>query len=306
MRADMHSNLQAAGIMEADAGADERIKKQNQTAEVFKRLFKNKTAVIGMIVIAIFVIIAIIGPLIAPYDYAEMNTAIKNQTPSAEHWLGTDDMGRDILSRIIVGTRYTLILGIGACLIGLVIGIVLGCLAGFFGGWVEELIMRFCDVMQAIPGMLLAVVISSAMGNGLVNTMIALSIGRIPFVCRMLRAQFLNQRKLEYVEAAQAENCSRVTIMFKHILPNTVSPLIVSTTMGIGNTITMAASLSYLGLGVQPPTPEWGAMLSAAKSLIRHYPHELIFPGIAIAILVLALNFFGDGLRDAMDPKLKD
>ena len=302
MRADVHDRLQATGIMEAD----EPVKKQSQAGEVFKRLFKSKTAVIGLVLIIIFILIAIIGPFVAPYNYADYSPSIAHQTPTAEHWLGTDDMGRDIFSRLLVGTQYTLELGLGACIIGLIIGIILGCIAGFFGGWVEELIMRICDVMQAIPGMLLAVVISASLGNGLVNTMIALSIGRIPFVARMLRAQFLNQRKLEYVEAAQAENCSKATIMFKHILPNTVSPLIVATTMGIGNTITMAASLSYIGLGVQAPLPEWGAMLSAAKTYIRHYPHELLYPGIAIAILVLAMNLFGDGLRDAMDPKLKN
>lgn len=303
MRADMHDRLQASGLMEADK---DDAKKVSQIGEVFKRLFKSTTAIIGMVIIILLIIVAIVGDFVAPYNYAAMSASEKNQTPSAEHVLGTDDMGRDILSRLLVGTKWTLLLGIGACAIGLVIGIVIGCIAGFFGGWVEEIIMRLCDVMQAIPGMLLAVVISSALGNGLVNTMIALSIGRIPFICRMLRAQFLNQRKLEYVEAAQAENCSKITIMFKHILPNTISPLIVATTMGIGNTITMAASLSYIGLGVQAPTPEWGAMLSAAKTYIRHFPHELLYPGIAIAVLVLALNFFGDGLRDAMDPKLKN
>ena len=303
MRAEMHGRLQASGLMEADK---EEAKKQSQFLEVLKRLTKSKTAMIGLVIFLLLVIIAIIGPMIAPYNYTDMIMSEKNQTPSAAHLLGTDDMGRDILSRLLVGTRYTLGLGLGACIVGLIIGIILGCIAGFFGGWVEEVIMRLCDVMQAIPGMLLAVAISSALGNGLIYTIIALSIGRIPFVCRMLRAQFLNQRKLEYVEAAQAENCSKVTIMFKHILPNTVSPLIVATTMGVGNTITMAASLSYIGLGVQPPTPEWGAMLSAAKTLIRRYPHELLYPGLAIAILVLAMNLFGDGLRDAMDPKLKN
>lgn len=301
MRADMHKRLQTSGLMDADEA-----EKQSQVGEVMKRICKNRLALAGLIVFAIFVVIAIIGPWIAPYNYAEMSITDKNMVPSAEHIFGTDDMGRDILSRLLVGTRYTLALGLGACVIGLIVGIILGCVAGFFGGWVEELIMRLCDVMQAIPGMLLAVVISAAMGNGLINTIIALSIGRIPFVCRMLRAQFLNQRKLEYVEAAQAENCSKITIMFKHILPNTVSPLIVATTMGIGGTITLAASLSYIGLGIQAPTPEWGAMLSAAKALIRHYPHELLYPGLFIAILVLALNLFGDGLRDAMDPKLKN
>ena len=303
MQAEMHDRLKRSGLMEPDD--DGPIKKQSQFGEVFKRLCKNRLALVGMAIIALFVVISITADWIAPYPYAEYSVSIKNQTSSAEHLLGTDDMGRDILSRLLVGTRYSLGLGLGACVIGLIVGIVLGCVAGFFGGWVEELIMRVCDVMQAIPGMLLAVVISSAMGNGLFETMLSLSIGRIPFVCRMLRAQVLNQRKLEYVEAAQAENCSKATIMFKHILPNTVSPLIVATTMGIGNTITMAASLSYLGLGVQAPTPEWGAMLSAAKGLIRHYPHELLYPGLAIALLVLALNLFGDGLRDALDPKLK-
>ncbi len=301
MRAEMHDTLIANGIMDADEA-----KKQSQFLEVLKRLTRSKTAMIGLVIFILLVIIAIIGPMIAPYDYADMVVQDKNQTPSAEHLLGTDDVGRDILSRLLVGARYTLVLGLGACIVGLIIGIILGCIAGFFGGWVEEVIMRLCDVMQAIPGMLLAVAISSAFGNGLLYTIIALSIGRIPFVCRMLRAQFLNQRKLEYVEAAQAENCSKATIMFKHILPNTVSPLIVATTMGVGNTITMAASLSYIGLGVQPPEPEWGAMLSAAKGQIRRYPYQLLYPGLAIAILVLAMNLFGDGLRDAMDPKLKN
>lgn len=297
----MHDSLIANGIMDADEA-----KKQSQFLEVMKRLTKSKTAMIGLVIFILLVIIAIIGPAIAPYDYMEITAKDKNQAPSAEHILGTDDYGRDILSRLLVGARYTLVLGLGACIFGLLIGIILGCIAGFFGGWVEEVIMRLCDVMQAIPGMLLAVAISSAFGNGLWYTIIALSIGRIPFVCRMLRAQFLNQRKLEYVEAAQAENCSKATIMFKHILPNTVSPLIVATTMGVGNTITMAASLSYIGLGVQPPEAEWGAMLSAAKGQIRRYPYQLLYPGLAIAILVLAMNLFGDGLRDAMDPKLKN
>lgn len=303
MNADMHNRLQSIGVMESD---NEPVKKQSQFKAVMKRLSKNKLAVVGLIIFAIFIFIAVIAPLIAPYNYAEMSMSEKNQTPSAVHILGTDDMGCDILSRLLIGTRYSLGLGLGACVLGLFIGIILGCISGFFGGWVENLIMRFCDVMQAIPGMLLAVVISSALGNGLFNTMLALSIGRIPFVCRMLRAQFLSERKLEYVEAAQAENCSKLKIMFKHILPNTVSPLIVATTMGIGGTITMAASLSYIGLGVQAPTPEWGAMLSAAKAMIRHYPHEILFPGLCIAILVLSLNLFGDGLRDALDPKLKN
>jgi peptide/nickel transport system permease protein len=166
--------------------------------------------------------------------------------------------------------------------------------------------MRICDFMQAIPSILLAIVISAALGTGYLNTIIALGIGRTPFAIRMIRAQFLKQRNLEYVEAAQMVNCSKARIMFRHILPNTIAPVIVSTTMGIGGTIIMGASLSYIGLGVQPPVPEWGAMLSAARAFMRYYPYQLLFPGLCIALFVLSLNLFGDGLRDAMDPKLKN
>jgi len=235
-----------------------------------------------------------------------MDLKNKNLKPTATNLLGTDDFGRDILTRILYGTRWSLGLGLGAVLIGLVIGIIIGCIAGFFGGWVEEIIMRFCDLMQSIPGVLLAVVISMVLGSGFTNTIIALGIGRIPLSCRMIRAQFLGQRKLEYVEAAQATNCPKTKLMFVHILPNTISPLIVATTLGVGGTIMMAAGLSFINLGVRPPAPEWGAMITAARENIRYFPYQILYPGIAMAIFVLALNLFGDGLRDAMDPKLKN
>jgi len=285
---------------------EDAVKKQSQIKEILKRLCKNKLAVLGMVILLLYILVAVFAPLIIPYDFAEMNILEKNQGPSAQHWLGTDDFGRDIFSRILYGTRYSLGLGIGACALGLAIGVILGCIAGYFGGWVEELIMRFCDVFQAIPGTLLAIVISMLLGTGFVNTVIALGIGRITLNCRMVRAQFLSQRKLEYVEAAQATNCSKVKLMFVHILPNAISPLIVNTTMGIGGTIMMAAGLSFISLGVRPPLPEWGAMMSAAREFIRYYPYQLLFPGLAMAFLVLALNLFGDGLRDALDPKLKN
>lgn len=287
------------------AGAP-KIKKQGQFKETMQRLMKNKLAVAGMAMILIYILLAIFAPLLTPYNYAELNLSEKNQSMSSAHWCGTDDFGRDILTRLLYATRYSLGLGIGAVLIGLLVGVILGCLAGYYGGVVEEVIMRFCDVMQAIPGTLLAIAISMVLGSGFINTIIALGIGRIPINCRMIRAQFLSQRKLEYVEAAQATNCSKVNLMFRHILPNTISPLIVTTTMGVGGTIMMAAGLSFINLGVQAPTPEWGAMISAAREFIRNYPYQILFPGIFMAIFVLSLNLFGDGLRDALDPKLKD
>ncbi|MCD8255622.1 MAG: ABC transporter permease, partial [Oscillospiraceae bacterium] len=244
--------------------------------------------------------------ILTPYNFAEFSLVEKYQGMSWAHICGSDQYGRDIFSRLLYGTRYSLLLGLGAVVIGLALGIILGCVAGYFGGWVETLIMRGCDVVQSIPGMLLAVIISVSLGIGVMQTIVALGIGRIALCCRMIRAQFLSQRKLEYVEAAQATNCSKARLMFVHILPNTISPLIVSSTMGVGGTSMLAANLSFIGLGVQEPTPEWGAMLSGAQSLMRHYPYQVIIPGLFMAIFVLSLNLFGDGLRDALDPKLKN
>ncbi len=285
---------------------EDSLRKQSQVKEVMKRLFRDRLAVVGMVIFAIYVLIAIFAPILTPYNYAEFSLVEKNQGMSWAHICGTDQYGRDIFSRLLYGTRYSLLLGLGAVVIGLTLGIILGCIAGYFGGWVETLIMRGCDVVQSIPGMLLAVIISVSLGIGVMQTIVALGIGRIALCCRMIRAQFLSQRKLEYVEAAQATNCSKARLMFVHILPNTISPLIVSSTMGVGGTIMMAANLSFIGLGVQEPTPEWGAMLSGAQSLMRHYPYQVIIPGLFMAIFVLSLNLFGDGLRDALDPKLKN
>lgn len=285
---------------------EDSLRKQSQFKEVMSRLFRNKLAVVGMVIFALYIIIAIIGPLLTPYNYAAFDLANKNQGPSLEHLLGTDQYGRDMLTRLLYGTRFSIGLGLGAVGIGLFFGIIIGCVAGYFGGWVENLIMRCCDLMQAIPSMLLAVIISMALGTGFVETIIALGVGRIVLSCRLIRAQFLSQRKLEYVEAAQATNCSKVKLMFRHILPNTISPLIVSSTMGVGGTIMMAANLSFINLGVLEPTPEWGAMISSARNVMRYYPYQVLFPGLFMAFFVLSLNLFGDGLRDALDPKLKD
>jgi peptide/nickel transport system permease protein len=282
-----------------------RRKKEGQFSLVMKRLSKNKIAMTGLVIILILFLLAILSPWIMPYKYDAMNMLERFQGPSLQHLCGTDDMGRDIFSRLLYGARASLSLGFLATIISTFVGMVIGSIVGYFGGIVDTIIMRLVDILQAIPGILLAIAISACLGSGFMNTVIALSIGGIPMTVRLLRGSIMGVRKMEYLEAAQTINCSVPRTIIKHILPNSISPIIVSVTMGIGNTILMAASLSYIGLGVQPPTPEWGAMLSAARTYMRDYPHMVLFPGIAIALVVLSLNMLGDGLRDALDPKLK-
>lgn len=284
---------------------DVRYKKQSMFVQVMGRLAQNKVAMAGLIGIGIIVLACVFAPLVAPYDPKELNLLNDYAAPSWEHICGTDGMGRDIFSRLLYGGRYSLALGICASLFSAVCGIVIGSCAGYFGKRVDNIIMRICDVMQAIPGMLLSIVISTALGSGFFNTVLALSIGGIAGSTRMIRGQILSVRDSEYLDAARSINCSTTHIMFKQMLPNVISPVIVSTTMGVGGTIMGASGLSYIGLGIQPPTPEWGAMLSEGRNLIRQYPHLVIFPGICIALTILCINLFGDGLRDAIDPKLK-
>ena len=262
-------------------------------------------AMIGLVILLIEVLIAIFATQIAPYGYQEIDPTALRQAPSAKHWFGTDEIGRDIFSRVVVGTRYSLSMGIIATAISSVIGIVIGAVAGFAGGWTDNIIMRALDVIQSLPGMLLTIVMSAVLGSGYFNTILALSVGAIPGQARMLRANMLKQRKAEYIEAAYSINCSPARIIFTHLVPNSISANIVGMTMGVAHTIIQAASLSFIGLGVQPPTPDWGAMLSGARAFIRKSPHMVIFPGLAIAVTVLAVNMLGDGIRDALDPKLK-
>lgn len=280
-------------------------KKEGMWKQTFKRLARNPIAMAGLLIVVLLVIISFLAPLIAPYTETQMDLKAMNKPPSATHWFGTDSIGRDIFSRILYGGRYTLGLGFGACAISTIIGIVLGSFAGYFGGWVDNLVMRFCDIIQAIPGQLLCLIISATLGVGYINTIIALAIGGIARTVRLLRGSIFSVRKEEYLEAGQSINCSAWRIMFKHLLPNVLSPIIVSFSMGIGGTIMVAAGLSVLGLGVQPPTPEWGAMLADGRSLMRNYPYQVIFPGLMIFIAVIGFNLLGDGLRDALDPKLK-
>lgn len=281
-------------------------KRQTEFARVMKQLRKNKVAMFGLAVLVVELVLAVLSPWIIPYDYTAMDMMNCFSGPSASHFFGCDDMGRDIFSRVLYGGRFSISIGIIAVSISTAFGICIGSIAGFFGGQVDNIIMRLLDVIQAIPGMLLMIVISAVLGPGFFNTIIAMSVGSIPGMARMLRAQMMKERDNEYIEAAQSINCSKRRIIINHLLPNCISPIIVQATMGVAQTITMAAGLSFIGLGVQPPTPEWGAMLSASRQFIRQAPHLVIFPGLAIAVTVLALNLLGDGLRDALDPKLKN
>jgi len=292
--------------MHKDKRVTDRKRKEGQFSQVVHRLRRNKVAMLGLVVLLVLIVAAILSPWITPYDYTKMDMTKMYATPSWDHIFGCDELGRDIFSRVLFGARASLSLGLLATLLATVIGMILGSLVGYFGGWVDTIIMRFLDILQAIPGMLLSIAVSAALGSGFGNTIIALSIGGVPMTVRLLRGSILTVRKQEYIEAAEKINCSKLRIITSHILPNSIAPLIVSVTMGIGNTILAAAGLSYIGLGVQPPTPEWGAMLSAGKSVITRYPHLCIFPGLCIMVVVLCFNMLGDGLRDAMDPKLKN
>ena len=287
-------------------GAAARVgRKEGIVIQTIRRLRTNSTAMFGLIVLALLILLSVFAPVIAPYHYTEMDMLQLNAAPSLKHLFGTDSLGRDILSRLIYGGRYSIFLGFSASVLSMAAAIVLGSLAGYFGGWVDNVVLRICDVVQAIPGILLSIVISAVLGPGFFNTILELAIGGIPSGIRLTRAQILSVRSEEYLEAAASVNCSSMRIMFRHILPNILSPLIVGFTMGIGNTIMLASSLSFIGLGVQPPAPEWGAMLSAGRDFIRNYPWQIIFPGIFVFVTVLSINLFGDGLRDALDPKMK-
>lgn len=281
-------------------------KKSSALGEFFRRATKSFSSKLGVFLLLFIILACLIGPLIMPYGVNDVDLMNMYAGPSQAHLLGCDGMGRDMLTRLMYGGRYSLALGICASLFGAAMGVIIGSIGGYFGGVTETIIMRFMDVWSALPGTMLCILVSNAMGSGFFATVIALTVGGIPGTVRMIRGQILSERSKEYIEAAQSINCSSATIMFKHLLPNVIQPVIVTTTMGIGSTMIMAASLSYIGLGIQPPNPEWGAMLTEGRTYIRTNPHLLLVPGIAIALTVFAINLMGDGVRDALDPKLRD
>lgn len=280
-------------------------KRKSRLAEVWHRLKKNKVAVFCMFLIVAIILVALLAQYIAPYPYDLQDYSNIYAKPSAEHLFGTDGLGRDVFSRIVWGARQSLMIGLIATAIASIVGITIGSIAGYFGGWLDLLLMRFLDIYQSIPMFLLCVTLSAVLGPSIINATIAIGIAMVPGPSRMMRASILSIRENEYIDAARSINASNAHIILKHIIPNAIAPLIVYITMNIGMNILLGASLSFLGLGAQPPVPEWGCMVSDARSIMRDHGVLAIYPGVCIMLVVLAFNLVGDGLRDALDPRLK-
>ncbi|USK50957.1 ABC transporter permease [Bacillus sp. CMF12] len=268
-------------------------------------LIQNKAALVGAIIIIVYLLMAVFAPLLAPYSPYEIDLENKLTPPSADHWMGTDDKGRDILSRILYGSRLSMGVGFAAVLFGAFFGIIFGLAAGYYGKWVDTIIMRMMDVMLAFPGILLALAIIAALGPSLINVTIAVGAFSVPLFARIVRGSTLEVKRLEYIDAIRSLGANDLVIIFKHIFPNILSPIIVQGTLRLATAILSAAGLSFLGLGAQPPSPEWGTMLSSGRDFLFSAPYIALFPGLAISILVLGFNIFGDGLRDAFDPRMK-
>ena len=281
------------------------IKKQSQIKEIFKRFKRNRMAVFGLVVIILLILCALFPSAIAPYGYDDQNLSEQFIAPCLAHPFGTDNFGRDILSRVIYGCRISLLIGLISVSISCVLGVILGCIAGYYGNKVDNLVMRFIDIMLAIPQMLLAMSIVAALGIGTENLILAIAIGSVPGYARIVRGSILSVKGQEYIEAARSIGASDFRIITRHIVPNCLAPIIVQATMSIASAILSTASMSFIGLGIEPPTPEWGSMLSAGRAYLRDHWFVVTFPGVAIMLTVFAFNLFGDGLRDALDPKLK-
>jgi peptide/nickel transport system permease protein len=270
-----------------------------------QRFSRNKLAVFGLIFIVIIILAALLAPYIAPYGYDDQDVSRRLTKPNSEHWFGTDDLGRDVFSRMIYGARVSLSIGISTTTISMFTALIIGMISGYYGGKVDNIIMRIVDIFLAIPSILLSIAIAATLGGGIVSMLIAISMGAVPGVSRLIRAQVMAESHKEYIEAAKVTRASDLRIMFKYIFPNILSVFIVTFTMGVAGGILNASMLSFIGLGAQAPIPEWGAMLSGGRQYIRDYPYLVTYPGIMISITVFSINMFGDGLRDAFDPKLK-
>ncbi len=277
----------------------------SESRRFFRVFFSRGLVIFGMIVIVAFIILAIISPYITPYNPDEPDLSVRMSNPSWEHWLGTDTIGRDTLSRIMVGSRTSLIIGLGAVTFAAVIGMGLGLVAGYFGGWIYSVIMRFIDALMAFPMILLALMMVALMGGGIVNVIIALGVGSVAGYARLMAAQVLSIKENDYIMASHSLGASNIRIMLRHIFPNTVPALIVLITMALGGVILAEAGLSFLGLGIQEPTAAWGGMVNTGRQYLLDFPILSIAPGGAIMLVVFAFNMVGDGLRDALDPRLR-
>ena len=282
-------------------------KKNSQVKEIWRRFKKSKTAMLGLVLLVFILLIAIFADLIVPYQEAiTQDPANRLQGPSAEHWFGTDEIGRDLFARIVHGSRYSLLIGISTSIFALLIGGLLGAAAGYYGKTVDNVIMRLVDVVMTVPPILLSLAVVAALGANLRNLLIAITISCVPSMVRMVRSVVLTVIDNDYIEAARSYGGSDLRIILKYVIPNALGPIIVTTTMNVSSMILSASGLSFLGMGVQPPAPEWGALLSDARHYMFNAPYLLYIPGIFIVLAALCFNLAGDGLRDALDPKLKD
>lgn len=282
-------------------------KRNSQLPEIWRRYKKNKAAMVGLVILIFIILIAVFADVIVSYEKCiEQVGSERLQGPSAAHWFGTDDLGRDLFARVIHGSRYSLLIGVSTSLMALVAGAILGASAGYFGGMVDNIICRITDVFMCVPPILLSLAVVAALGSNMKNLIIAITVSCIPGNIRLIRSVVLTVAEQDYVEAARSYGASHARIIFKYVLPNAMGPIIVNTTMAISDMILSAAGLSFIGMGIQPPSPEWGALLSNAQKYMFTSLYLLIFPGIFILLSSLSFNLVGDGLTDALDPKLKD
>lgn len=274
--------------------------------DAWNRLKKNKMAIGSFIVLVLIALVAIFAPMIAPYDPYAQDLTLINQPPSAEHWFGTDDVGRDLFSRVVYGTRISMLVGVVCEAICVPIGVILGALAGYFGGWIDAVISRIIEIFASFPTILFAIAVMFILGPGIMNIFIAIGIIGWTGLARMIRGQIMQLKEKEFIEAARASGASNMKIIFRHLIPNCLSTIIVVITLDIPGDIMLESTLSFVGLGVQPPDPSWGSMISEGRKFIRQNVWYSFFPGLAIMLVVLAFNTLGDGVRDALDPKLKN
>lgn len=286
--------------------SEKLIRGRSQGQEIWHRFKKNKAAMASLIFIIILVLAVILAPLITRYNYSDQNLRETFQGPSAKHWLGTDNMGRDTFSRMLYGGRVSLLLAFCSIIVTLIVSLPLGAILGYYGGTFDTVVTRILDILMALPSILLCITISAALGPGLINTAIAMSVGSLPHFARQVRASILTLRGNEYVDAARSFGAKGPLIIFKHIIPNSLAPLIVQVSMKLSQNILTISSMSFIGLGVQPPTPEWGSILNAGRAYVDTFPQMMLWPGLMIGLSMLCFSLLGDGLRDAMDPRLKD
>jgi peptide/nickel transport system permease protein len=282
------------------------VKKQSRVLEIWDAIRRNKAAMLGLVILLLFILITIFADLIAPYELVTTQTRDILQPPSAQHWFGTDDLGRDVFARVIHATRISLAIGLIATVLSVLVGGILGSVAGYKGGKLDEFLMRLMDALMCIPSTLLALAIVAALGTSMTNLILAITISSVPGVARVIRAVIINIVDEDYITAAISYSENDYRIITRYVLPNAVGPVIVYATMSISATILTAAGLSFIGMGVQPPTPEWGYMISEAQGSMRYASYLIMFPGFALLLASLAFNLLGDGLQDALDPKMRD